>query len=723
MHTIATLFDWFLSATIRGSLLALAVIFIQIACGRRLPASWRFALWLPVVWVLGVPVLPESKWSFENRFHSIAVFAEAIPEANSTESFAGSSVPAFAPSKSVTFDWKILVAVLWLVGSGSVLLLGVIAYLRELRRLRSGRIEHSSDLDAALVTAALTCGLRGLPRVLLSRGVSSPAITGLLRPLLLLPANFVSSFDSKERHFILLHELIHVKRGDLIMNWILFVLQAIHWCNPVVWVAFARMRADRERACDSAVLASSSDHDRSVYGHALLKLGGTGIPGMLSLAFVGLFGNGRVLRSRIEAIADFRISHPVWSVVGMILLLGLSLAGATRAQSDVPASDPVVRQILIEAKFIEVPADLKFEINSENATYDQRKGFLLFLQSPADAAALVDVLTKSESTDMLSTPSIVTTSGRKAQVEIGSDPEDPAGETNHPRILLEVVPELVEDGIRLAFTAVSTRGPVMEEGGAKNSSEVRLRSDVTMPSGQSIVLVESRSEGQTQPGRRLIVILKARVEGKAEALQDKLDRILIPQIEFANTSLPEALAHLRELARAHDPEKKAVQILLSPEVADAKVHLTLSLKDLPLSSALKYTANLAGMELEFGEFAVTLRKAEELPGASHPSPENVTVSVNEYETRLSRIVIPVIEFREAYLGEALQFLQAQSVEQDPAKQGVNLILKADVNQAASNPQISLVLKNVPLSEALRYLAELAGMKLRYEQDAVMFIRP
>src|SRR3954464_14004093 len=66
MNTFDSLFLWFLTATVRGSLLAAAVIAIGFALRGRMPARWRYAMWLPVLVVLAAPRLPQSRWSAES---------------------------------------------------------------------------------------------------------------------------------------------------------------------------------------------------------------------------------------------------------------------------------------------------------------------------------------------------------------------------------------------------------------------------------------------------------------------------------------------------------------------------------------------------------------------------------------------------------------------------------------------------------------------------------
>ncbi|MHC4604001.1 MAG: M56 family metallopeptidase, partial [Planctomycetota bacterium] len=92
--------------------------------------------------------------------------------------------------------------------------------------------------------------------VIVSDRVKSPALFGVLRPRLLLPEGMTEMLSREELHYVFLHELAHLKRRDIYLGWFMVVLQVLHWFNPLVWLAFAQMRADRELACDSLVLST-----------------------------------------------------------------------------------------------------------------------------------------------------------------------------------------------------------------------------------------------------------------------------------------------------------------------------------------------------------------------------------------------------------------------------------------------------------------------------------
>ncbi len=84
--------------------------------------------------------------------------------------------------------------------------------------------------------------------------------------------------DAELRH-VLLHELAHVKRRDVAMNWLVNALLTVHWFNPLLWLAFRQMRADREIACDELALRAMRGEERKAYGDTLIKVSDGGACG------------------------------------------------------------------------------------------------------------------------------------------------------------------------------------------------------------------------------------------------------------------------------------------------------------------------------------------------------------------------------------------------------------------------------------------------------------
>src|SRR5439155_14936998 len=102
-----------------------------------------------------------------------------------------------------------------------------------------------------------------------------------------------------------LHELAHLKRRDLWLNWLIALLQILHWFNPLIWFGFARWRADRELACDALALEAAGEGQNHEYGQTILRLLENFTHRAAAPGLVGILEDKRHLHRRIGMIATF----------------------------------------------------------------------------------------------------------------------------------------------------------------------------------------------------------------------------------------------------------------------------------------------------------------------------------------------------------------------------------------------------------------------------------
>ncbi|MES2163168.1 MAG: M56 family metallopeptidase [Pseudomonadota bacterium] len=137
-------------------------------------------------------------------------------------------------------------------------------------------------LAGALYTAARQAGqqrayLRGLGRLVRRGDIAyadavhaGPALVGLWRPMVVVPADFERRYTLQERELILAHERAHASRRDPLANAAAAVLRCLNWFNPLARIAERLMRVDQELACDAEVIRRHPDRRRS-YANAMLK--------------------------------------------------------------------------------------------------------------------------------------------------------------------------------------------------------------------------------------------------------------------------------------------------------------------------------------------------------------------------------------------------------------------------------------------------------------------
>lgn len=169
-------------------------------------------------------------------------------------SSAPSEAPLAAPAGSSSVPWSAIAFALW--GTGAALLLaraavGAVRARRIAARATVARSRYAADAWRALDGAGEP------PRLVESDEVESPIVVGALAPVVVVP-RASSEWTADRWRVVLLHELAHVRRKDALANVAAQVACALHWMNPLAWMAARRLREERELAADDAVLRAGA---------------------------------------------------------------------------------------------------------------------------------------------------------------------------------------------------------------------------------------------------------------------------------------------------------------------------------------------------------------------------------------------------------------------------------------------------------------------------------
>ncbi len=185
---------------------------------------------------------------------------------------AGPVVPVLAPARVTPvgpstdspLSWSRLAVPLW--GLGALLVLGslVVSLIRVGRLRRRAAVETGARWRELVREVSAELGVRRPVTLLRSAGPAMPMTWGAWRPAVLLPAE-ADRWPASRCRDVLRHELAHVRRGDWVIQLIASLACALHWFNPLVWIAARALRTERERACDDQVLRAgtkASDYAR-----------------------------------------------------------------------------------------------------------------------------------------------------------------------------------------------------------------------------------------------------------------------------------------------------------------------------------------------------------------------------------------------------------------------------------------------------------------------------
>lgn len=339
-------------ASWQAAVLVLLVLAIQWVLRRQLSARWRYNLWLIVLLRLALPVTPPAPWSMFNIVRPPPVLS-TIPVTSSAP-FVILPDATDKPVRHQHINWPLIMATIWATGAGMLALRVLIATIRLQRAVNRAQFLKDERLCRIFADARRELDVHGDVRLLRTDCVTSPALMGIFHPKLLLPPHVLTNFDPRELRLIFLHELAHLRRRDVAVNWLATTLLVIHWFNPIVWLMLHRLRADREVACDELVLSRTQPHDRASYGHTILKLLEqlSGSPGRLRstmpAGMVGILESAAPLKRRITMIASFTAANPrrAWVILAAAITAAVGCAALTdgvRAQSRPVANTVTVK--------------------------------------------------------------------------------------------------------------------------------------------------------------------------------------------------------------------------------------------------------------------------------------------------------------------------------------------------------------------------------------------
>ncbi|WP_174612951.1 BlaR1 family beta-lactam sensor/signal transducer [Virgibacillus ihumii] len=330
-----------------SSIMVIAIMLIQKFFKKQLSPKWKYNLWFLLLVTLTIPFIPihlldvgsNFTWSIEQPSNP----APANNVTGNTGSENGSWMHDFSASVNrmdLTFLNQIL-TIVWLIGMLVMFVLTVHAYMK-LHRIKSS-ITLVKNQEILQLFDQCKQHLNVSRQLVLAESslVKSPLTFGIFKTYIILPTDAESWLSMDELKYILLHELHHYKSKDSAMNYLVILFQIFYWYNPIIWMAFRKMRLDREIACDNAVLKTLHQNEHKAYGNTIIHVAAESyLPGYFTM--VNQFNDSKKqLKERIESIAAYTPETKLVklkSIMIFILLTGV-VVGQIPIVSAMPYGD------------------------------------------------------------------------------------------------------------------------------------------------------------------------------------------------------------------------------------------------------------------------------------------------------------------------------------------------------------------------------------------------
>ena len=330
---------------VQCALLVIVLYAVDLLLRKRVRAVFRYCLWLLVLVKLVLPPtlsLPTGVgyWTADHLPAALSVssrpfdapglghmgiFLEephAAPSGDHTEE---APLVAATDTPVTPLTWQAILFVIWLAGVLAFLAL-LIQRARFVRALIIASTPATAEFAGVLEQCRRQIGIRVNTGLRISETVSSPAVCGFFRPIILIPAAVVGKLSPEGLRAILIHELAHIKRGDLWVNFIQTFLQVIYFYNPFVWFANSVIRRACEEAVDETVLVTLGGEARD-YSNTLIDIGEMAFwRADLGLRLIGVAESKKALQWRIRHMLTRPI--PKSSKLGLLSIAGLVATAA-----------------------------------------------------------------------------------------------------------------------------------------------------------------------------------------------------------------------------------------------------------------------------------------------------------------------------------------------------------------------------------------------------------
>ena len=351
---IGELFKALLITSLAGSVLAVVISLLRPITKKIFGYSWHYYIWLCVLFVMLMPVrfnvntTPAPNIATQTVQTQQTVVSEQPETTENIVQTAPIQKPQLLQKATVIWDRIIynrlnILAYLWLTGTIALMLLNVLRYIR-----LNIKIRKNSEVISCPETREYTD--RRI-NVRIWENVASPFITGIFRPMLILPKTELSE---EQLHNILRHEMTHFKRNDILYKWFAEFVKCVHWFNPIAWYISKQIAAECEISCDMSVTKNMTDSEEMSYISTILSLLPTGKSKQLPLT-TQMASSKKILKRRFIMIKNKKTTSRFMSVISAVIAVAMlsTTVFASGILSDLTTDDYTI-EILSNGEKIEL---------------------------------------------------------------------------------------------------------------------------------------------------------------------------------------------------------------------------------------------------------------------------------------------------------------------------------------------------------------------------------
>ena len=547
--------QWMAGMFWQVSLLIVLVTALDIAIRRWVWPQLRYALWALVFLKLIIPPTWQMPTSIVSWLQPQV--EEQISSQIGEEKSEGSSIFNLLNQEQdieTIFSRPSLQSLLfltWFAGMAvfTLLLLRKMSRLRKWHQIQDDRNVPQWFFEL-LTKTAQRLNLKRLPAVIFSKDAVSPAVYGILRPSLLLPTGYLDKVSKGQAEHVLLHELCHLKRGDLWTHAFCLILQIIYWFNPLLIWTRRQMRHVGEICCDLSV-ANVLREKTKAYRDTLLSTARELLTERVepSLGLLGLFEEPFRLVTRLKWLEkntwENRKRKLATTLCTSLLMFVCVMPMGAVSQPGSPqanvqkAPENAEPSVLIEARIVSVDDKDKLDYPLEWSSTATGNGITLGGEHYPSLDSWLAKMEREKILRVISAPRILTIENQEVKLETQTiaDSDNNARQLTH--IGLTIVPQIKPNSLVSLDISLESERP----DGTKKAHQTKI----IFKDAETAMIGGVYPYGETEERELLIFLTPTIIQKHENALHTSMADEKQVTIDFVDVDIRDFIKYISEL--------------------------------------------------------------------------------------------------------------------------------------------------------------------------------
>lgn len=336
-----------------GSIMMLIILLVKCIFRSKLSCTFHYYIWLILLIKLLIPFGPKTSLNISNIYEKFYInnIMNERSHINSSKQFQNITFHEKTPintyvhsnkniinptthtalKNKINIKYKLNIGkcfyIIWIFVTILLIAILVTGYKKLKNIIKTSTKDISISHKKILYNCINTMNIHSHVELLYSYTISTPCLCGLITPKILIPINVSLNLSHKEFKYILMHELTHLKRKDIFINWIITLLSIIYWFNPLLLYSFHKIKQDCEISCDSKVISYLKKGENLKYGNTLIKVLELRNKNNNLIGTTSLIVNGSQIKRRITMISKYKKINIKGILLGSLLVFFIGILG------------------------------------------------------------------------------------------------------------------------------------------------------------------------------------------------------------------------------------------------------------------------------------------------------------------------------------------------------------------------------------------------------------